>query len=235
MSTQTTGDCLSLECAEAVTRYQLLYVNSSGKFAVATATSAPATHVATDNCASGSYLAGRSLAVQASFKAVASAAVTLGNPVYQGASGKLSSVVDGALVGFALQTVTTDGDIITIRPPTAGEAIAFSNSFRVYTASASLSRAQSGMTVSNLGAAGTVTLTLPQDAPIGTRFFAAVQAAQALRIDPGAAGAFYFSGAKQTDDKYLWADDEGESAIFVADGNGDWVVTHVVGTWTIEP
>ena len=60
-------------------------------------------------------------------------------------------------------------------------------------------------------------------------------AAQALRIDPGAAGAFYFSGAKQTDDKYLWADDEGESAIFVADGNGDWVVTHVVGTWTIEP
>ena len=123
MSTQTTGDRLSLECAEAVTRYQLLYVNTSGKFAVATATSAPATHVATDNCASGSYLAGRSLAVQASFKALASAAVTLGNPVYQGASGKLSSVVDGALVGFALQTVTTDGDIITIRPPTAGEAI----------------------------------------------------------------------------------------------------------------
>lgn len=235
MSTQVRGSNITAEAAEAITRYQLLYLNSTGKWAVATATSAPAIAVAADNAASGSPVCGVLLSGDGTVKCVASAAVTLGNPVYQGASGKCSSVVSGGLIGFAMQAATADADVIEVRPPTPAEIVAYATPFRAYTADATLSRAQSGMTISNLGASGTVTLTLPQDAPIGTRFFVAIQAAQALRIDPGAAGAFFFSGAKQTDDKYVWADDEGESAIFTADGNGDWVVTHVTGTWTMEP
>jgi hypothetical protein len=235
MSTQVRGSNITAEAAEAITRYQLLYLNSTGKWAVATATSAPAIAVAADNAASGSPLCGVLISANGTLKMVASAAVTLGDPVYQGASGKCSSVVAGGFIGFAMQAASADADIIEVRPPTPAEIVAYGTPFRAYTADATLGRAQSGMTISNLGAAGTVTLTLPQDAPKGTRFFVAIQTAQALRIDPGAAGAFYVAGAKQTDDKYLWADDEGESAIFTADGAGDWVVTHVVGTWTIEP
>ena len=51
---------------------------------------------------------------------------------------------------------------------------------------------------------------------------------------PGAAGAVYINGAKQTDDKYISADDEAESVELVADGNGDWIARHVTGTWTVE-
>lgn len=97
-----------------------------------------------------------------------------------------------------------------------------------------LTKEESGSVHTNLGAGAAVTLTLPQDAIVGDYFEFAVMAAQALRIDPGAAGAIYINGAKQTDNKYIWADDEGESVKLVADGNGDWVAIGAVGTWTVE-
>lgn len=103
-----------------------------------------------------------------------------------------------------------------------------------FTADDTLTVYESGKVVTNLGATGAVTLTLPQNATAGCWFIACVLAAQQLRIDPGAAGAFYFGGAKQTDDKYIWADDEAESMIFVSLGNGDWMAMALVGTWTVQ-
>jgi len=61
-----------------------------------------------------------------------------------------------------------------------------------------------------------------------------VMVAQELRIDPGAAGAIYINGAKQTDDMYITANAINESVMLVADGNGDWVALFTTGTWTVE-
>ncbi len=91
-----------------------------------------------------------------------------------------------------------------------------------------------GTVHTNLGAGDTITLTLPQDAVKGSSFEFVVMTAQQLRVDPGAAGAVYINGAKQTDDKYVWADDEGESVKLVADGNGDWIALYTQGTWGVE-
>ncbi len=85
----------------------------------------------------------------------------------------------------------------------------------------------------NLGAGASLKLTLPQDAAAGCLFWFAVMAAQQLQIDPGAAGAIYINGAKQADDAYIWADDEGESVMLMADGNGDWIALGTTGTWTV--
>ena len=102
------------------------------------------------------------------------------------------------------------------------------------TADRQLSIKQSGSVHTNLGAAGAVTVTLPQNARKGDFFDFVVMAAQELRVAPGAAGAVYINGAKQTDDKYITADDEAESVRLTADGNGDWAASNVVGTWTVE-
>lgn len=103
-----------------------------------------------------------------------------------------------------------------------------------HTSGATLTREQSGSVHTNLGAAGAVTLTLPQDAVAGDFYDFIVAAAQELRIDPGAAGAVYILGAKQTDDKYVSANAEAESVRLTADGNGDWLASSVTGTWTVE-
>lgn len=103
-----------------------------------------------------------------------------------------------------------------------------------HTASDTLTKEEGNSVHTNLGATGTITLTLPQDAFTGCSFAFAVMAAQALRVDPGAAGAIYIGGSKRTDDKYIWADDEAESVELVADGNGDWIALFAAGTWGVE-
>ena len=103
-----------------------------------------------------------------------------------------------------------------------------------HTGNATLTQAQSGSVHTNLGASGAVTLTLPQTVTAGSWFEFAVMAAQELRIDPGAAGGIYINGAKQADNMYISANDEGESTKLVADGNGDWASMYTIGTWTVE-
>jgi hypothetical protein len=84
----------------------------------------------------------------------------------------------------------------------------------------------------NAGAGGTVTLTLPTTAREGTIFIFAVQAAQELRIDPGADTIRDDSG--QTADKYKYASAIGACLTLVKDSNGDWVTIAKNGTWTEE-
>lgn len=103
-----------------------------------------------------------------------------------------------------------------------------------HTADATLVVSQSGSIHTNLGAEGTVTLTLPQNADKGVYFTFAVMAAQELRIDPGDAGAIYHSGEKLTDSYYIGADDEGEHVTLVCDGNHDWFPVSIEGTWTAQ-
>lgn len=95
-----------------------------------------------------------------------------------------------------------------------------------------LTVSESGSIHSNLGATGTVTLTLPMSALAGTVFSFAVQTAQEIRIDPGTATIRDDSG--QTADKYKAANAIGESLTLVADSNGDWVTIAKNGTWTEE-
>ena len=91
---------------------------------------------------------------------------------------------------------------------------------------------ESGSVHSNLGATGTVTLTLPASVSKGVHYYFAVQAAQELRIDPGTATIRDDSG--QTADKYKTANAIGECIHIVADANGDWETISKHGTWTEE-
>jgi hypothetical protein len=95
-----------------------------------------------------------------------------------------------------------------------------------------LTLAESGSVHTNLGATGTIKLTLPGSPPEGTAFEFAVQTAQELRVDPGAAAIKDSSG--QTDDKYKSASAIGACLSIAADANGDWAVTGKAGTWTEE-
>jgi len=101
-----------------------------------------------------------------------------------------------------------------------------------HTSNDTLTSAESGSVHSNLGATGTVTLTLPTSAPAGTVFSFAVQAAYELRIDPGTRTIRDNSG--QTAGKYKSADAIGECLSLVADSNGDWATVAKNGIWTEE-
>lgn len=101
-----------------------------------------------------------------------------------------------------------------------------------HTSDDTLTAAESGSIHSNFGAAGTVTLTLPDSAPAGTVFSFAVQATQQLRVDPVTAAIRDDSG--QTADKYKSANTIGASLTIVADSAGDWATIAKNGTWTEE-
>jgi len=102
------------------------------------------------------------------------------------------------------------------------------------TAARTLLKNESGSIVTNLGAAGAVTASLPQDATVGDNFTFAVMVAQELRAAPGASGGVYIATAKQSDNKYVTANAISESVTLVADGNGDWFAVGESGTWTAE-
>ena len=152
-------------------------------------------------------------------------ATLTGNRTYTGPAD-----ADDTLVGAAAaQTLTNK----TLTSPAINDP-AVNKAMEIFTADDTLAKAETGKVCTNLGAEAAVTLTLPQDAVVGDHFDFVVMTAQELRIDPGAAGAIYINGAKQTDNKYISADDEGESVRLIADGNGDWVACFAIGTWTVE-
>lgn len=130
--------------------------------------------------------------------------------------------------------VDSDGNITEIRDLRGQTFLNYHKRKRIeaHTDDDTLTIAESGSIHTNLGAIGTITLTLPASAPAGTMFTFAVQAAQELRIDPGSATIRDDSG--QTPDKYKSADAIGECITLIADSNGDWVTIAKNGTWTEE-
>jgi hypothetical protein len=134
---------------------------------------------------------------------------------------------------------TSGGDIETITDCRTGhnfvmpyEAGGIKKTIEAHTSDDTLTASESGGVHTNLGATGTITLTLPASAPLGTFFIFAVQAANELRVDPGTAAIKDDSG--QTAGKYKSADAVGECITLVADSNGDWVTVAKNGTWTEE-
>jgi len=134
---------------------------------------------------------------------------------------------------------TSGGDIEAITDCRAGHnalvpygAGGMKKTIEAHTSDDTLTTAESGSVHSNLGATGTVTLTLPASAPAGTVFSFAVQAAYELRIDPGTATIRDDSG--QTADKYKSANAVGECLSLLADSAGDWSTIAKNGTWTEE-
>lgn len=134
---------------------------------------------------------------------------------------------------------TSNGDIDSITDAREGHnfvvpygAGGIKKTIEAHTSNDTLTADKSGSIHTNLGAAGTVTLTLPASAPEGTVFSFAVQAAYELRVEPGTAAIRDDSG--QTAGKYKSADAVGESLTLVADENGDWVTIAKNGTWTEE-
>jgi hypothetical protein len=139
-----------------------------------------------------------------------------------------------------LAVVTTSGgDIESIDDSRTGhtfvipcEAGGVKKTIEAHTSDDTLTAVESGSVHTNLGATGLVTLTLPASTSEGTLFTFAVQSAQELRIDPGAATIRDDSG--QTAGKYKSADAIGESLTLVVDSNGDWVTIAKNGTWAEE-
>ena len=232
MTTQLRSTSFSLEAAEAITRFQNVYINSSQKWAVATTSTPPAIATALDTVASGGTLAAELFSSGGSLKMIAAEAITVGSRVYQAAAGKVADTVAGAYMGIALDAASADGDVIEVLLPQPGEAQSLGH-FRAFTADASLGASMCGMTITNLGASGTITLSLPTGVPAGTWYRFAVQAAQQLRLDAAANDAIMIGGTTSADSAYVWADDEGESLVLVADTNGNWLACNVVGTWTV--
>jgi hypothetical protein len=134
---------------------------------------------------------------------------------------------------------TSGGDIESITDCRMGhnfaipyEAGGMKKTIEAHTADDTLTVEESGSVHTNLGASGTVTLTLPASAPEGTTYIFAAQATHELRVDPGTATIRDDSG--QTADKYKTANAIGECLKLVADSSGDWSTIAKHGTWTEE-
>jgi hypothetical protein len=134
---------------------------------------------------------------------------------------------------------TSGGDIDSITDCRAGHNVVMpygaggiKKNVEAHTTDDTLIESESDSVHMNLGATGTITLTLPASATAGTIFTFAVQAAQELRVDPGTATIRDNSG--QTTGKYKYANTIGACLALVADSNGDWATIAKNGTWTEE-
>ena len=134
---------------------------------------------------------------------------------------------------------TSGGDITSITDCRSGHncivpygAGGIRRNVEAHAADDTLSAAESGSVHTNLGATGTVTLTLPSDAPEGTQLTFAVQGAFEFRVDPQDAAIRDDSG--QTAGKYKSANAVGATVTLVADASGDWITVAKNGTWAEE-
>lgn len=134
---------------------------------------------------------------------------------------------------------TSNGDIESITDVRCGHNIfipygggGVKKTIEPHTANDTLTIAESDSIHTNFGATGTIVITLPPSSPEGVVFTFAVQAAQQLRVDPGAAAIRDSSG--QTPHKYKSAQTIGSCIMLASDENGDWVTIAKSGTWTEE-
>jgi hypothetical protein len=112
----------------------------------------------------------------------------------------------------------------------SGDGLPIQGMITPATAAMTLYTHQSGLKIANTGAAGAVIHVLPQSAPAGCEYEALNTVAQDHGFAPGAAGAAYVEGAKQTDDKDVWTDAIADTLKVTADGNGDWIGQAIIGS-----
>lgn len=221
---------LSFVAATALEAYRLVYINSSGQAAYATANIKPfgVTQLAV---ASGAYVPVVPLNGAATLRISMSGAAAVGSDVFATASGQGSTTGSGISVGKVVDASLAADDYAGVA---IGGGPGTVNTYNVTQAAAlTLTTADSGAFISNLGASGAATVNLPSAPPAGCVFNFIVSAAQELRVNPGDNDKLYINGAAQADGKYAGADDEGESLTCVSNSAGDWYC-RVTGTWTVE-
>lgn len=166
-------------------------------------------------------------------KMISTGSITVGDTVYAAASGKISATANLYPVGIAMETVTTDGDIVEVaRNAWFGALPRFTED---HTSGDTLTTAESGSTHTNTGATGIITIILPA-AVVGLEYFFYIGAAFRLQIDPDASEKISLpsSGVPGTGGKWLWADLAGESVHLMCTEDGTWAVMGFTGTWTAE-
>lgn len=165
----------------------------------------------------------------------ASGAITVDAPLYSAADGKVSATATAGcwLVGYALTAAADGGEFeaVTCVPTLVGVPVTVSATGGAVTAL----QAFQAVHVSNAGASGAATFTLPA-AVVGMRVTANVEAAQELRLDPNGTEtiALPSSGVQGAAGKYLTADAVGERVQLVCFTAGTWDVIDYSGTWTAE-
>lgn len=221
---------VTLVAGEALEAYRLVYVNSSGNAMYATA-NIRGTHYTLAVAASGARVACEELEVGSVAKITAAAALSVGGNAYGAASGKVSSASAGICYGVVADSAFADGDYAAV---TIGAGPALVNGYTVTQAAGlTLTVNDSGCIVTNVGASGAATVTLPTDPPTGTFFRFFVSAAQELRILPGAGNKIVGLGAlAPADAEYVTANANGEHLNILANSSGDWQCVGFSGTWT---
>lgn len=165
----------------------------------------------------------------------ASGAVTVDAPIYTAADGKATATITAGcwLIGYALTAAADGGEFecATCVPTLVGVPVTVSATGGAVTALQAMQQVH----VSNAGASGAATFTLPA-ALVGMRVTANVEAAQELRLDPNGTEtiALPSSGVQGAAGKYLTADAVGERVQLVCFTAGTWDVIDYTGTWTAE-
>jgi hypothetical protein len=164
--------------------------------------------------------------------AAATATISKGTRLQLTSNGTVrANIGTGTIVAVAIQAGVADELVegVLIEPKFNGDMAI------VATADRTLLAGQSGAVVSNLGAAGAVTLALPPATP-GLTFTGVVEAAQQLRLDPNGTEtiALPSTGVQGAAGKYLVADALTEKVKLRCITAGTWSVEHFLGTWTAE-
>lgn len=98
-----------------------------------------------------------------------------------------------------------------------------------HTSDDTLTEAESSSVHTNLGASGTITLTLPSSPAAGTYFYFCVEAAYHLRINPGD-GVSILDTISPGPGNYVWNNSIGTTYGVVFDGS-NWAVFNKYGSW----
>jgi hypothetical protein len=101
-------------------------------------------------------------------------------------------------------------------------------------ANTTLTKAEAGLSFSNVGATGTVVVQLPLDSVPGDVYKARVHAAQTLTIKCGAAGLFYLVGTVLTAGHGISSATPGDALTLECVGALTWVVRDTQGTHWID-
>lgn len=221
---------LTLVAGEALEAYRLVYVNSSGNAMYATA-NIRGTHYTLAPAALAARVACKELEPGSIAKLTAAASLSVGGNAYGAASGKVSSASGGISYGVVADSAFADGDYAAVTISAGPELVNYYNVTQA--AGLTLTTSDSGCIVTNVGASGAATVTLPTDAPTGTYFRFFVSAAQELRVLPGAGNKIVGLGAlAPADAEYVTANANGEHLNILANSSGDWQCVGFSGTWT---
>lgn len=183
--------------------------------------------------ASGAAVAVVPFALGETFPVIASGAYAVGTMVYGADDGKVTSTSGGFCYGPVVDaSVAAD---LECSVSYGGNGALGYLPLITKTASFTLTSHMSGATCTNLGASGAIAFSLPAAPIANTLFHFYVQAAQELRIDPGASDKIlYLAALAPADGEYVTANAAGEWVTLKANSAGDWLAQGYGGTWTEE-